>query len=679
MSSYNLGEVEAEARPSTAESRRERRWRIAFGRVNKMSRVQREDLFRALDLCGFNYINPEAVQKVYSDISSLTSLSLEDFLRFVRAFYAHNEEAIAQAFKEADKDDSGTVSAEEIMQVLRSFGVQASRCVLDDVFAEVDSDRDGTLSLEEFTRLYESLQSGAGLTRAEREELAALFKRFDAEQADTIATDGLVGALGWLGMAWSKEEVVELAAEVDIDGSSHIDQKEFFIFMRKVRERELQKVRKIFQEHDTNNDLSLSVGELESVLQTLGYVPEKAAITEVAEDCNLASLPGLGVDDLLEFMRTYRAREGLTKAEVSEVEAAFSIYNASGDGKLQTLDVGKVLRWFGYNTVFEMQQLLIDKVDVDKSGWLDLSEMRKLIRMYWEEELRAMEAFFRTQDEGGTGLISVQKAAEALHNLPLTNGDQAQEPLDLDLGALEEAAKSAGGVDVSIFVREGIALKKRARNAYRQNSGYSPTEMKGLRKMFEKYDLDHSGRISYAELGRLVRSMFPVLQDDGIRCKLHGLLREVDSNLVGSLDFQDFVRIFRQFSDLKQMEKASKEAKAVQATGFSTEEVHEFRELFLSWDMFQAQELNLSTLLHMMSSSCSMTEKRTDLLVREFHKASQGCAAGKKGQDCSEDEGWVDFPEFLRLMRALVDENFIDVAEARRLSQGAVALEGAQE
>ena len=41
-----------------------------------------------------------------------------------------------------------------------------------------------------------------------------------------------------------------------------------------------------------------------------------------------------------------------------------------------------------------MQQQMVSEVDVDKSGRLDKYELRKLIRMYWEKELKAMQNAF---------------------------------------------------------------------------------------------------------------------------------------------------------------------------------------------------------------------------------------------------------------------------------------------
>eukprot|EP00415_Alexandrium_ostenfeldii_P003912 UN3912 len=192
-----------------------------------------------------------------------------------------------------------------------------------------------------------------------------------------------------------------------------------------------------------------------------------------------------------------------------------------------------------------------------------------------------------------------------------------------------------------------------------------------LRKMFEEYDTDHSGRISYPELGRLVRSMFPVLEDGGIRVKLTSLLKEVDNDFSGSLDFQDFLRIFRQFSDLKQMENASKETRAVEATKFTAEEVSEFRQLFRKWYDHKQQELGLEQFLQMIDSCCELTRPRLQLLTTEFSKvrATRSTFLKKAPKPAKAEDDKVDFPEYLRLMRSLVDMNFMDFADAHRLSQ----------
>ena len=75
----------------------------------------------------------------------------------------------------------------------------------------------------------------------------------------------------------SASDVKAIAREVDVDHSGSLDLHEFLMCMRKVRENEIQVLKAAIQEHDTDGSKSLSVNELEPLLDSLGYMADREA------------------------------------------------------------------------------------------------------------------------------------------------------------------------------------------------------------------------------------------------------------------------------------------------------------------------------------------------------------------------------------------------------------------
>merc|ERR1712066_127214 len=105
--------------------------------------------------------------------------------------------------------------------------------------------------------------------------------------------------------------------------------------------------------------------------------------------------------------------------------------------------------------------------------------------------------------------------------------------------------------------------------------------------------------------------------------------------------------MIRQFYDLQEQEKIDKEARAVDETGFSHQEVQDFRELFVASDRDKDQELSLGDVKRLVGNICTLDEKSTKSLVAAFQEAR-----GPRAKAVGHPE-LLDFPEFLCLMRHL--------------------------
>jgi hypothetical protein len=94
--------------------------------------------------------------------------------------FAHETRA---AFNVFDKDGSGTISADELRQVMKSLGENLTDEEIDEMIKEADKDRNGTIDCEFPVRVFVVLwwwwwwwwdERGWGLLR-ENEELTSVF------------------------------------------------------------------------------------------------------------------------------------------------------------------------------------------------------------------------------------------------------------------------------------------------------------------------------------------------------------------------------------------------------------------------------------------------------------------------------------------------------------------------
>ncbi|MUG93656.1 histidine kinase [Scytonema sp. UIC 10036] len=128
-------------------------------------------------------------------------------------------EKLWAAFKVFDEDNSGTISTEELGQVMRSLGQNPSDTELRDMIKEVDVDLSGSIDFEEFKALMVSKQGD----RNSRLKLA--FSVFDENGSGEIAVDEMRSVMSKFGLTDS--ELDEMVKEVDHDGDGSIDFEEF--------------------------------------------------------------------------------------------------------------------------------------------------------------------------------------------------------------------------------------------------------------------------------------------------------------------------------------------------------------------------------------------------------------------------------------------------------------------
>lgn len=137
----------------------------------------------------------------------------------------HEIEGLQEMFKAFDKDNSGTITMQELKEGLKKMGNPLTEMEVDAMMNEIDVDGDGLISYDEF------IAATMHMNKLNTEEnMWKAFQEFDADGSGCITPDELHMALAKHGM--SVKDIDDILQDVDKDGDGLIDYAEFVLMMR---------------------------------------------------------------------------------------------------------------------------------------------------------------------------------------------------------------------------------------------------------------------------------------------------------------------------------------------------------------------------------------------------------------------------------------------------------------
>jgi len=657
-----------------------------FNRSADDAEVHKDLLAQILVLLGIRHVNNDWVQDICSELTKYTTLNWDEYSQFVKLYVERQGREYEKAFYEFDKDGSGTIEANELQALLTSIGITPMDQVIAELAEEFDADNSGDLDLEEFCKVLAAINEREGFSHSEFERLKHIFHLFDDGSAN-LDTDELLGILGYLGYEMSLEAIERVLSHVDVDGSGTLSFSEFLFFMRKVREDEVERLEDELETLDQSNKEEV----LASLLRAFGYLPDREAVKDAAVDSHISLKPPLtrrgsqpmirqhsngpkffhtttthkktvSLSDAYRFLQVYRLREGFTRAEAAELQAYFQRFAAAHshhsqghhsqghhshdhhvhDLRISSFDAGRAVHWLGYRASHEEHELLFTEVDVSKAGTISLAEFLKLVRKYRQKELDEIRANYLK-----LGLLAGDTGMEARR---MTT--QSKDFLGMSRKSTKSFCSDKADGQFGML-RKAVAKRNHMRAAANHNQGFLPEEVELLRARFLEYDADGSGSVHAAELRLLCQDLLPEMASDPkSRPELVRLLREVDISGEGRLDFIEFLTLMRDLEDSRRRSKILKEKSAREHLPFTNQQVRDFRELFVDRDVDGKDLISFREVALLLGSLVALVDRRVQQLVDMWQKLVE--------KECPPDlEDWtIDFPDFLKLMNAVLEEDF---------------------
>jgi Ca2+-binding EF-hand superfamily protein len=214
----------------------------------------------------------------------------------------------------------------------------------------------------------------------------------------------------------------------------------------------------------------------------------------------------------------------------------------------------------------------------------------------------------------------------------------------------------------SSFDIVNLALKQRAKvNAIAaEYEGFTPDEVQTLRARFQSYDEDRSGEINATELRTLCQDVLPDLSTDAkCRPELLRLLKEVDSDGDGCMNFQDFTKLMRNMHDSRTRTRLAKEQRIFELVEneFTKSQIRDFREIFVHHDDQGKDVLSFETVTRLLQNIVDLGSRSANCFADMWQKASEEKPTGSS-------EAWtLDFPDFILLWHQLLDSDFCGIKD----------------
>merc|ERR1719353_652797 len=193
-------------------------------------------------------------------------------------------------------------------------------------------------------------------------------------------------------------------------------------------------------------------------------------------------------DQLLAGGRRPRLSRAFTSQQLLEIENAFKLFDADGNGSIDRREMKVAMKALGMSTKADDITRIMDEVDIDKSGTIDKEEFIEIVRPVLggrdpHSEVRKCFEYF---DVNENGMITTSDLVTVMEEL-------GEDCTPEEIEAMMEVADrdGDGGVSMTEFVRlaarlnlappydpqeaaERDAIRERAQAAFRAETGMAP-------------------------------------------------------------------------------------------------------------------------------------------------------------------------------------------------------------
>lgn len=603
--------------------------------------VETSDVANVLStFLGYRNLPAQEAEKAVQAVTSYTAVEFDELLEIFIVFNDSEEQHLHQLFTNKFGED-GRASLEEIKVLMDTLGEVFFPWV---IAVTVGGDQ-CEVDKHAFVAALRELRKNCGFTRTDRVYLEDLFAKFDLDGSGVLSTEELRRIIRYQGYEIGDDVFADLVAAVDTDKSGEIDMAEFLPAMRIFSEIKASTVKAIFNNHRSGE--VIFKGDLFACIKEVGYHPTLQSVEEALAHVDREQRGEIRYGGFLELLDFLRKTEGFTQAEIAEFKEHFVKFDKDGSGEIATEEMGPLLRYLGYPTSTHLLQGLVSDVDVDASGEIDFVEFLKLLRKFRNRELQLLETNFERYGDRDAKPGHVLISPEYLRGVFFELG------WDVNAQFLEQC--HAGLLDPlsELLTYEAyMTAVRRYRDLelveFRRCAGFAPDVVEAYLAVFQEHDTSGDGQLTVAELlpvlAALGKTPTTVIQQQ----QLGLAIKEVDEDESGEIDFEEFLQLMRKFLDDSVAAQIRKEKDCYERCGFTAEEIEQWRQVFVQFDEDESGEIDE------MEGKQLLTRLGLNLNMRAMHNQYR-----ELFEDADEDQNHLlDFPEFLLLMRDLVDIDF---------------------
>jgi Ca2+-binding EF-hand superfamily protein len=613
------------------------------------SGLPRARVHRTLEALGFVSPDPVMMQETLRGLGKSDILSMTDFAKVVVAQRLAQREKLRRRFEALDTQHVGTIHSRELRPVLRDLGFAITPDTMEELLREVGVRSSDKMMFDHFDAALQVVRDRYGFTKDEVEVFHKLFDRYDFDKSGDMSADELSSAMGWLGMPTPISQAQSAIVRFDLDGNSRLCRPEFLLAVRWWRDEEVEATRQLFAKHDGDRDGNLDVDECRELLSNLGYTISK----DVIEECMFkvkAHSKGLFFEEILQLLQVVRSQEGFSDLEAREINDIFTRFDRKGNGQLRPFELTRVLNWLGYPISQHRREQLWCRVDVDKSGFLEPTELLKLIRILREEENAAgkklLENHFRYD------ALKSHIRQEDLKNMLVSLGYAPPASVLAEAAKLSLDSNGDGRPDLAAILAILNMVRERQVAKLRRNAGLSEHKVEKIQSKFGRR-LEVGRPIEPQELEKLMFNLFPGsghIEEERSRLKI--LIADYhEQHCIKSFD--DVFWIVRVWTEIYEENLWQREADVVAETLFSPAEVAQFREAFVDCDADGSGALSETEISSAFDEVVAFDILQVSQLQQEIKKI-------KKGRNPEEDKPKLfDFPEFLRFAKRALDSGWL--------------------
>ncbi|XP_062620982.1 calcium-binding protein LPS1-alpha-like [Saccostrea cucullata] len=218
-----------------------------------------------------------------SDINNMTKLLNKDgefgFHEFVTVLtlqmrQADIEDELQRAFRIFDKDGDGYITVRELRHLMTNLGEKYTEEEVSEMIQIADLNQKGKVE---------------NLTEEQINDIKEAFLVFDKDGDGTVSTEELGAVMRSMGQDPTEKELMDMIAEVDVDGNGDVEFDEFLQMMAKQMQctDSPDELIEAFQVFDENKTGYISVAEFRSVMTTLGERLTDEDVDEMIVDTGL--------------------------------------------------------------------------------------------------------------------------------------------------------------------------------------------------------------------------------------------------------------------------------------------------------------------------------------------------------------------------------------------------------